>query len=186
MSKTKCRRWEEVLPRGTRIQVLCIRVNEYTAWKKLHNAVADAESVAKKFEELGALNSRLRVRRCKNPTTRVSLRREVEEFLRNIDKQSPPEIVISFFAGHAILEGDKFYMLPATADPKETCDTSSFWMSVATRLKARKQSRPPFQKPYTNHCHLPGQNIAFCARPHLDNLMLTMGKTDTSHLLGRF
>ena len=97
--------------------MLCIGVNEYTAWEKLDNAVADAESVAKKFEELGALNSR--VRRCKNPTTRAFLRREVEEFLRNIDKQSPPEIVVIFFAGHAIQEGDKIYMFPATADPKD-------------------------------------------------------------------
>ena len=102
-AKTKRLRWEEVLPTGRRIEVLCIGVNEYTAWEKLKNAVADAESVAKKFVELPSS----RVRECKNPTTRKFLRREVEEFLRDIDKQSPPQFVIIFFAGHAIQEGDE-------------------------------------------------------------------------------
>ncbi len=115
MSKEKCRRWEEVLPLGIRIQVLCTGVNEYTARQKLDNAVADVESVEKKFEGLPSS----RVRKCKNPTTKAFLRREVEEFLRNIDKQSPTEIVVIFFVDHGIQEGDKIYMLPGTADPKD-------------------------------------------------------------------
>jgi hypothetical protein len=156
-----------VLPPGTRIKVLCIGVNECTAWAKLTNAVADAESVAKQFLELPSS----RVRECKNPTTKAFLLREVENFLRNIDKQSPPEIVVIFFAGHTIQEGDKIYMFPATADPKDKSELDKqclshdvlfrilknelddkidvidvryivildAWMPVATRLKVRKQ-----------------------------------------------
>ncbi len=45
------------------------------------------------------------------------LRREVEEFLRNIDKLSPPEIVVIFFAGHGLQEGDKIYFFSSDCRP---------------------------------------------------------------------
>ena len=79
MAKTK--RWEELLPWGFQIQALCIGVNDYEETRKLSSAIADAEGIARCIENLPDSSARAV---CRNPESKVALRREIESFLFDI------------------------------------------------------------------------------------------------------
>jgi hypothetical protein len=43
---------------------------------------------------------------------------EIESFLLDINKERPPRIVLIFYAGQAVQEGNQIFLLPANANPK--------------------------------------------------------------------
>jgi hypothetical protein len=49
---TKTERWEESLPRGLKMQALCIGVKDYKEKTKLKNAIADYEGIGGCTENL--------------------------------------------------------------------------------------------------------------------------------------
>ena len=118
--KDKIKLWKDVLERGPRIQALCIGVNAYKEWDTLSNAVADAEIVASNVRDLP--ESRVR-EVCTNPATKASLEKAVSDFVLHIEKNSAPQIVLIFYAGHGIQEGDRIYLVPANAK-KEPVDAA--------------------------------------------------------------
>jgi len=88
----------------------------------LLNAIADAEAIARRVNAVDEGTARAV---CKNPGSKRELRDEVMEFLRHINKQKPPRVVLVFFAGHGIQDGDKIYMVPTKADPRTQEQLSS-------------------------------------------------------------
>ena len=133
MAKTK--RWEESLPRGLQMQALCIGVNDYKEWRKLENAIADAEGIARCIENLPDSSARAV---CRNPESKGALRREIESFLFDINKERPPQIVLIFYAGHAVQEGNQIFLLPANANPKTQEDLKSTCFSHDELFKLLK------------------------------------------------
>jgi hypothetical protein len=133
MAKTK--RWEESLPRGLQMQALCIGVNDYKEKTKLENAIADAEGIARCIENLPDSSARAV---CRNPESKGALRREIESFLFDINKERPPQIVLIFYAGHAVQEGNQIFLLPANANPKTQEDLKSTCFSHDELFKLLK------------------------------------------------
>ena len=112
--RPKVQTWEQVVPPGLWVQALCIGLNEYKHWPHLKNGISDAEGIAQSIETLPA-SKVLPV--CQNPRSKLELQTAVINFLAQIDKHSPPRIVLVFFSGHGIQEGDEIFLLPAAADP---------------------------------------------------------------------
>jgi len=125
--KDKIKVWKEVLERGPRIQALCIGVNAYKEWNTLKNAVADAEIIASNVSALP--ESRVR-EVCRNPATKASLEKAVSDFVLHIEKKSPPQICLIFYAGHGIQAGDRIYLVPTNAKKK------NLWMRLNLRNSA--------------------------------------------------
>jgi hypothetical protein len=134
MAKTK--RWEESLPRGLQMQALCIGVNDYKKKTKLKNAVADAEGITRCIENLPDSSARAV---CVNPESKGALRWGIESFLLDINKERPPRIVLIFYAGHAVQEGNQIFLLPANANPKTPEDLKSTCYSHDELFKLLKE-----------------------------------------------
>jgi len=108
------KRWEDCWSQGNHVQALCIGVSEYTELNTLPNAVLDAKRIAHCVDELGRNKSQI----VANPMSKSELKREVQDFVRRIDRDRPPRIVLVFYAGHGMQEGDAIYLLPAKVNPK--------------------------------------------------------------------
>ena len=111
---TKTERWEESLPRGLKMQALCIGVKDYKEKTKLKNAIADAEGIAQCIENLPDSSARAV---CRNPESKGALRREIESFLSDLPKERPPRIVLIFYAGHAVQEGNRISVYSTAPSP---------------------------------------------------------------------
>jgi hypothetical protein len=116
------------------VQALCIGVNDYKEETKLENAIADAEGFAQFIENLPDSSARAV---CRNPESKVALRREIESFLSDLPKR-PPRIVLIFYAGHAVQEGNQIFLLPANANPKTQEDLKSTCFSHDELFKMLK------------------------------------------------
>ena len=108
------------------MQALCIGVNDYKEKTKLKNAIADAEGIARCIENLPDSSARAV---CRNPESKGALRREIERFLADIPKESPLRIVLIFYAGHAVQEGNQVFLLPANANLRTPEDLKSMCFS---------------------------------------------------------
>jgi len=53
--------------------------------------------------------------RCKNPANKVALQTLLKQFMAPLVR-APPKIVMVFFAGHSIWDGDNMYLVPAKAN----------------------------------------------------------------------
>ena len=130
----KIKRWEESLPRGLQMQALCIGVNNYKEKTKLKNAIADAEGIARCIENLPDSSARA----VRNPESKCARRREIGSFLSDLPKERPPRIVLIFYAGHAVQEGNQIFLLPANANPKTPEDLKSTCFSHDELFKLLK------------------------------------------------
>ena len=62
---------------------------------------------------------------CRNPVSKGALRWEKESFLSELPKERPPRIVLIFYAGHAVQQGNQIFLLPANANLKTPEDLKS-------------------------------------------------------------
>jgi hypothetical protein len=102
---------------------------------KLENAIADAESIARCIENLPDSSARA----VRNPESKHALRWEIESFLSDLPTERPPRIVLIFYAGHAVQEGNQIFLLPANANPKTQEDLKSTCFSHDELFKLLKK-----------------------------------------------
>jgi len=136
------RLWEDCLSGANRVQALCIGVSEYTELTKLPNAVLDAKSIARCVDELGGNKSQIAA----NPVSKSELKREVQDFVRSTDRDWPPCIVLVFYAGHGMQEGDAIYLLPARAKLKTPEDLKSQGLSHNELFRSLKKVDDAIQR----------------------------------------
>jgi hypothetical protein len=117
------------------MQALCIGVNDYKEKTKLKNAIADAEGIARCIENLPDSSARA----VRNPESKHALRWEIESFLSDLPTERPPRIVLIFYAGHAVQEGNQIFLLPANANPKTQEDLKSTCFSHDELFKLLKE-----------------------------------------------
>ena len=117
--KAKIRKWE-FQKVGTRIYVLCIGINEYTetGWTQLKNPISDAECVEECFRKIPDTKVYFE-RSCRNPATKKSIENVIRDFVKQIDKQHPPRIILIYYAGHGLQDGANIYIVPAKGNPKD-------------------------------------------------------------------
>ena len=122
-------RWEDFLPQGLRVQALCIGVGEYGGGvgelAKLPNATADAKSMARCVDELGGSKAQL----VENLARKCDMMQGLKDFVSKVDADRPPRIILVFYAGHGMQQGDAIYMLPTRANPKTPQQLKSEGMS---------------------------------------------------------
>jgi hypothetical protein len=191
------------------MQALCIGVNDYKEKTKLKNAIADAEGIARCIENLPDSSARAV---CRNPESKGALRWEIESFLSDLPKERPPRIVLIFYAGHAVQEGNQIFLLPANANPKTQEDLKSMCFShdeLFKLLKVKLDDKievedvlylvildacreslggiSPVLTGFSAESHEPlpdnrHSQIGCCAPQQHEAMLLTMAKADTARL----
>jgi hypothetical protein len=191
------------------MQALCIGVNDYKEKTKLTSAIADAAGIARCIESIPDSSAPTV---CRNPQSKTALKREIESFLFDIKKERPPRIVLIFYAGHAVQEGNQIFLLPANANPKTQEDLKSTCFShdeLFKLLKVKLDEKfevedvlylvildacreflgeiSPVLTGFSAESHEPlpdnrHSQIGCCAPQQHEAMLLTMAKADTARL----
>ena len=112
----KTKQWDDLKTRGPQLRALCIGNNYNTkdnaVFGALKNCTKDAEAVAQKVRDLFGQEAVTLKRNIKH---RAQLEKELRDFLLKIDR--PPRMVIIYFSGHGVQEGDQIFLVPNDASP---------------------------------------------------------------------
>ena len=116
MPPVKWQKWEETLPHGPPLCALCIGNDDYVSstFGALSSCARDAKAVAAqvrhKLQDEGAWAKV----KC-NIKDKAAMELELKDFLRQIRR--PPRMVLVYFSGHGVQEGDEIFLVPTHVSP---------------------------------------------------------------------
>jgi len=116
MVKVSSQKWEETLPHGPPLCALCIGNDDYVSstFGALSSCARDAKAVAAQVHNrLQRAGAWAKVE-C-NIRDKAAMELELKDFLRQIRR--PPRMVLVYFSGHGVQEGDEIFLVPTHASP---------------------------------------------------------------------
>ena len=116
MGKVNWQKWEETLPHGPPLCALCMGNDDYVSstFGALSLCARDAKAVsAEVHNKLQAAGAWAKVK-C-NIKDKAAMELELKDFLRQIRR--PPRMVLVYFSGHGVQEGDEIFLVPTLASP---------------------------------------------------------------------
>jgi uncharacterized caspase-like protein len=116
MVKVSSQKWEETLPHGPSLCALCIGNDNYVSstFGALSSCAKDAKAVAAQVHNrLQRAGAWAKVE-C-NIRDKAAMELELKDFLRQIRR--PPRMVLIYFSGHGVQEGDEIFLVPTHASP---------------------------------------------------------------------
>jgi uncharacterized caspase-like protein len=107
-------KWDDTLPHGPPLCALCIGNDGYVSFEALSSGVKDAKAMAAQVrKKLGA--SEARATEVFNVQDKAAMERALKDFLGQIHR--PPRVVLVYFSGHGMQEGDEIFLVPTNASP---------------------------------------------------------------------
>ena len=104
--------WAETRPLGPPLCALCIGNDKYAVlFGPLVNCATDAKHVAERVRSVSGASATLLC----NLKDRTSMQGALEDFLDKI--HHPPQMVLIYFSGHGVQEGDAIFLVPTGASP---------------------------------------------------------------------
>ena len=102
-----------------RVAGLCIGADDYKHTTPLRNAVLDAETFSNKLMTMsGCLSAVIR-----NPSDLGTLVKTIRRFLQDAQMRAdPPEVIVIYYAGHVIQQGQRAYLVPINATLEDLDD----------------------------------------------------------------
>ena len=105
--------WVETRPPGPPLYALCIGNDTYAAtFGPLVNCAKDARHVAERVSSVSGASATS----VTNLKDRASMQGALEHFLDKIHR--PPQVVLIYFSGHGVQEGDSIFLVPTGASPR--------------------------------------------------------------------
>jgi len=109
--------WAETLPPGPPLCALCIGNDKYgTKFGPLTNCAEDAKQVAARVSCVSGSSATSAF----NLKDRASMRGALVEFLDKIHRA--PQVVLIYFSGHGVQEGDAIFLVPTGASTSSVQD----------------------------------------------------------------
>ena len=71
-----------------------------------------------------------------NLKDRASMQRALENFLDKIHR--PPQVVLIYFSGHGVQEGEAIFLVPTGASPSSACRTTTCFVSSRRSLRIER------------------------------------------------
>ena len=128
VAPVKWQKWEETLPHGPSLCALCIGNDDYesSTFGALRLCARDAKAVAaqvrNKLEDAGAWAEV----KC-NIKDKADMEGELKDFLKKIHR--PPRMVLVYFSGHGVQEGDEIFLVPTHASPSTVKELRALCLS---------------------------------------------------------